>query len=60
MTKRLVLTLSTIALAITGALIPNAASAESGDMSSQFATPSSDRGSSWKNCDTLRRGTSWE
>jgi hypothetical protein len=29
-------------------------------MSSQFATPSSDRGSSWKNCDTLRRGTSWE
>jgi hypothetical protein len=67
MTKRLVMTMSTIALAVTGALIPNAAFADDGteslassDRGTSGEYAHTDRGTSWESYLTLRRGTSWE
>ena len=73
MTKRLMMTMSTIALAVTGALLPNAAFAGDGSDTISESSVSSgdrrggagglvrtDRGTSWEIYDTLSRGTSWE
>jgi hypothetical protein len=71
MTKRLMMTMSTIALAVTGALVPNAAFAgDDSDTVSESAVSSGDRGTSWECARTDRggagglvrtdRGTSWE
>jgi hypothetical protein len=68
MTKRLMMTMSTIALAVTGALVPNAAFAgDDSDTVSESAVSSGDRGTSWEcarggagGLVRTDRGTSWE
>lgn len=59
MTKRLAMTMSTIALAGTGALVPNAAFAGTDTArNSDFSVSRTDGGTSWKA--HADRGTSWD